>query len=699
MSTVPTQTAGVNVEPVTEVVEPRFLNREASWLAFNDRVLEEAIDPDNPLLERLRFLTIYHTNLDEFFMIRVSGLKQQVRANVDVLSVEGRTPLSQLDLVMETLRPSLVKAQRCLQRDLLPGLAQHSVELTSYSQLNPAARAEWNDWYDRFVHPVLTPLATGPTQPFPFISNLSLNLGMYVRSPSTGEERFARVKVPPTLPRFVLISGNGRTPPLTYLAIEEIIGANLHKLFPGVDVDQAWPFRVTRDADLEIKEDEADDLLQALEVELRRRRFGEAVRLELAAGAPGRIRQFLRRGLGLDESDIYDLDTQLGVQDFAQFLGLDLPELKYAPHVGGTSTSLLDSSDIFSNIADHDVLLHHPFDSFAPVVDFVRQAACDPQVYAIKQTLYRTSGDSPIIDALEEAVENGKQVAAIVELKARFDEENNITWARRLEEAGVHVIYGVPGLKTHAKLALVVRNESGLLKRYAHVGTGNYNPTTARVYTDFGLFTADPRITADVADLFNRLTGFAEPASYRRLLVAPRHMKKRLIKLIRAEREVAEEGGEGRIIIKCNAITEPDIIRELYLASGAGVRVDLLIRGICCLLPGVPGMSENIRVRSVVGRFLEHSRVYWFGQGGDPAVFIGSADAMDRNLNARIEVLAPINRPDQKQWLREVVLERYLSDVERTREMDSEGRYHRVRDTEPAGGPDVHQQFMGERSD
>ncbi len=674
--------------------EPIFLNRELSWLAFNDRVLEEAMDEATPLVERLRFLSIVNTNLDEFFMIRVSGLMQQVNAGIEVVSADGMSPRAQLKAIHERLVPALAASQRCLTQSVLPAFEANGVRVRHYADLGKKKRARWDDWFDRSVLPILTPLATGPTQPFPFISNLSLNFGMYVRSRS-GEERFARVKVPPTLPRLVRISeGNdAKTPPLEFLPIEELIGANLHKLFPGVEVDTPWLFRVTRDADFELKEDEANDLLTAIQEELRKRRFGEAVRLEVPTGMPERVRSHLMRGLNLHENAVYEIDGVMDVPSYGrQLLDVDVPELRYTPFVPAHPPAITDS-DIFADIRAGDVLLHHPFESFAPVVDFITEAARDPAVLAIKQTLYRTSGDSPVIAALETAAENGKQVAAIVELKARFDEENNIVWAQRLEQVGVHVIYGVPGLKTHSKLALVIRKEGDVLRRYAHIGTGNYNPTTARLYTDLGLFTTDPDITRDVADLFNRLTGFANPPSYRKLLVAPRHMRKQLVGFIRREAEEARAGRPARIIAKCNAITDATIIQELYEASLAGVPIDLLVRGICCLRPGVPGLSENIRVRSVVGRFLEHSRVYWFENGGEPRVYLGSADWMGRNLVRRVEVCTPVENPALVRWMRDVYLERYLNDTERSRLMRSDGSFERIRDREP-DGPDVHMQFM-----
>ncbi|MCO4748251.1 MAG: polyphosphate kinase 1 [Proteobacteria bacterium] len=667
----------------------RYLNRELSWMAFNERVLEEALDPATPLLERLRFLTIFHTNLDEFFMIRVSGLKQQVAAGVDMLSPDGLSPRGQLHRVAERLKPTLERAQHTLLDSVLPELAEHDVHIVHYASLSAAERKTWDDWYLRHVHPVLTPLAVGPTHPFPFISNLSLNLGLFVTS-SAGEARFARVKVPGMLDRLIPLDGEDTPGPVRLLALEELIAANLDSLFPGMTLSEAWAFRVTRDADVAIKDDEADDLLQVIQEGIRRRRFGQAVRLEVQAGMPAEMIETIQHGLDLDGQDLYSVRGMLGVSRLSEIIDLDLPELKYPPFVPRRGRVLGDEP--FAAIRAQPILLHHPYESFNPVVDFVRKAARDPAVLAIKQTLYRTSGNSPVIQALEEAVENGKQVAAIVELKARFDEENNIVWARRLEEAGVHVIYGVTGLKTHCKMTLVIRQEHDMLRRYAHIGTGNYNATTARVYTDLGLFTSDRNLTADVANLFNRLTGFAEPAGFRKLLVAPRHMKRELIELIRREAEHAEAGRPARIIIKANSVTDTQVIDELYAASARGVEVDLLVRGICCLIPGLPGLSERIRVRSVVGRFLEHSRVYWFDNGGTADAYIGSADMMDRNMERRVEILAPLQDAELTHWLRETFLRAYLDDRGRTREMQSDGSYVRLR--KAPEDPDVHRTFQ-----
>lgn len=667
---------------------PRFINRELSWMAFNERVLEEALDPRTPLLERLRFLTIFHTNLDEFFMIRVSGLKQQVAAGVDVLSPDGLSPRGQLHRIAERLQPTLRRAEAALIEQVLPELVEREVELAHYDSLTLPERAKLDRWYLHHVHPVLTPLAVGPTHPFPFISNLSLNLGLFVTS-SAGETRFARVKVPGMLDRLIPLDPDSEHP-TRMLALDELIAANLNSLFPGMTLSKPFVFRVTRDADVAIKDDEADDLLKVIQEGIRRRRFGQAVRLEIQEGMPQSMIDTLHAGLDLDPEDIYPVRGVLGVPELSALLDLDLPELKYPPFVPRRGRVLGDEP--FATIRAEPLLLHHPYESFNPVVEFVRKAARDPSVLAIKQTLYRTSGNSPMIQALEEAVENGKQVAAIVELKARFDEENNIVWARRLEEAGVHVVYGVTGLKTHCKMTLVIRQEGEMLRRYAHIGTGNYNPNTARVYTDLGLLTSNRDLTADVANLFNRLTGFAEPTGFRQLLVAPRHMKGELIEMIREESTHARAGRPAQIIIKANAVTDLKLMEELYAASDAGVQIELLVRGICCLIPGKPGLSENIRVRSVVGRFLEHSRIYWFRNNGDARAYMGSADLMDRNLERRVEILAPLQDAKLKRWLREEFLESYLKDVSRTRMMQPDGTYTRAPQSPDAF--DVHQSFL-----
>jgi polyphosphate kinase len=672
-----------------------MLDRETSWLHFDERVLEEARDRSNPLLERLRFLTIFHTNLDEFFMIRVSGIKQQVAEGIDVLSHQGQTPRQRLTALAVEVRAALAAAEIVLD-DVLQELTAQGVTLLRYRELPEAEQRRWDAFFFAKVHPTLTPLAISPAFPFPFVSNLSLNLAVQVTSPE-GERRLVRLKIPDHLHRFVPTDGDEQAaPPIKLMPIESLVKANIASLFPGMHVGTPYTFRVTRDADVEIREDEADDLMKSIEDEIRKRRLGHAVRLEIDASAPEEIVEELREGLGLSDEDTYRIRGIVDPSGLAHLVDLPLPHAKFAPFAPRVPVGLDGESDVFERLRQGDVLLHHPFDGFTPVAEFVRQAARDPNVLAIKQTLYRTSSQSPVVGALLEAVENGKQVAAVVELKARFDEANNIVWARRLERAGVHVIYGLPGLKVHAKLSLVVRREEDVLRRYAHVGTGNYNQVTARVYTDLGLLTCDPDVTADVADLFNRITGFARPERYRKLLVAPRFLARRLLELIHFEAEEARAGRPAAMILKCNAISELGMIEALYEADAAGASIDLLVRGVCGLLPGVPGLSEHTRVRSVIGRFLEHSRVFWFHHGGDPVVLLGSADLMGRNLHRRLEVLVPVEDRKLRRWLREVYLQRYLDDVGRSRRMLPDGTWTRVRDEVGHAEPDVHQQFLAD---
>ena len=671
----------------------RFLNRDLSWLAFNERVLHECLVEEVPLVERLRFLTIFYTNLDEFYMVRVSGLMQQLDAGIEAVSTEGLSVAKRLALIQHRVRKVTVQAQEVLSDKLLPALASEGVHIVRYHELDASAKSHWDEWYRQRVQPILTPLAVGPTHRFPFISNLSFNLALMVKTPA-GDARLARVKIPlQNLPRLLRLKRpKGQDPSIEqYLPIEDLISANLEALFPNMEVGTAYPFRVTRDADLEIKEDEADDLLEAMQQGLRVRRFGQAVRLEVADDTPEEICSALLRGVNLDATSMYRVKGLMSVPDLHRLLRADRPALRFRPTVPRQRGDL-SGTDLFATIKMRDVLVHHPFDGFRPVVDFVRAAAADPDVLAIKQTLYRTSGDSQIIRALQHAVEQGKQVAAIVELKARFDEENNIVWAQRLEASGVHVIYGVPGLKTHAKLCLVVRREGDTLVRYCHIGTGNYNETTARVYTDLGLFSARPEIVGDVAQLFNALTGFSMPSSYARLLVAPNHMKRALLQHIRDEETAAREGRDARMILKCNAVVDKDVIEALYCASEAGVEIDLLVRGICCAVPGVKGMSSNIRVKSVVGRFLEHHRVYYFHNGGDSAVYVGSADLMDRNLDRRVEVLAPVEDQRLKTWLVDYLLKSYLDDTSKSHVMNNDGSYAAPQTT--ATSDDLHHRLL-----
>ncbi|GAB4427644.1 MAG: polyphosphate kinase 1 [Chloroflexi bacterium OHK40] len=665
--------------------EPSYLNRELSWIEFNRRVFEEARDRANPLLERIKFLAIFASNLDEFFMIRVSGIKQQISAGVQKQSPDGLTPTEQLAAVRRALIPQLEEERDLLLNDLLPSLREQGVHLYSYRELNKRQREWVGEYFRHHVFPVLTPLAFDSSRPFPFISNLSLNLAVVIQDREKGE-LFARVKVPEVLPRLVPIPPDLCDAPRDVLPgrqscfvwLEQVIAANLNALFPGVEVVESYPFRVTRNADMEIEEDEADDLLETIEQGVRQRRFGEVVRLTVDVSMPDRIAGLLLTNLKISLSDLYTVRGPLGLADLMSLLRLDRPDLKDRPHVPVVPAALRGGSEIFETIRQGDLLLHHPYHSFSPVVDFIQTAAEDPQVLAIKQTLYRAGSNSPIVKALMHAREQGKQVTAVVELKARFDEENNIIWARQMERAGVHVVYGLLGLKVHAKLALVVRQEQEGIRCYAHLGTGNYNAATARIYTDLGLLTCDPAITADVVDLFNFLTAYSRQEVYRKLLVAPVTLRSRLLALI--EREIAchKANGDGRLIFKMNALVDIGMIDALYRASQAGVRIDLIVRGMCSLRPGVPGLSETISVRSIVGPFLEHSRIFYFHNGGQPVIYAGSADLMERNLDRRVEELFPIESPELMRFVREVLLESYLADNRRARVLLPDGRYMRL---------------------
>ncbi len=660
------------------LMESPLINRELSWIEFNSRVLDEALDPSQPLLERLKFLAIFSTNLDEFFMVRVSGLREQLEANPMMLSPDGLTPVSQLKRISERLRQLTELQMRCLIRQVLPGLEEYGVHIIPYGKLNKAQKDELREFFNERVFPVLTPLSVDPSHPFPYISNISLNLGILVvpEKPENGEEpRFARVKLPPNVPRLFPVSGDG----FCFVLLEEVISAHIETLFPGMRILECQPFRITRDADIEIEEDEAGDLLKTVEQQLRQRRFGFGVRLEVAAGMTPYMVKMLRSSLVLDEQSVYTIDGPLNIPDLTSLTRLDLPELKDQPFTPKTPATLVTHESIFDAIRNQDILLHHPYDSFAPVTEFLLEAARDPNVLAIKQTLYRVGKDSPIVEALIEAAENGKQVAVLVELKARFDEENNIHWARRLEKAGAHVVYGLIGLKTHSKIALVVREEKGLLKRYVHLSTGNYNPLSSRIYTDLGFFTSRPEFGADASDLFNYLTGFSRHERYQKLLVAPVNLRKTMIELIRREVIHQQSGRPAGIFAKFNSFTDAGMIDEMYAASREGVPIDLIIRGICCLRPGIPGKSETIRVGSVVGRFLEHSRVYRFVNGGNDEIYIGSADLMNRNLDRRVEVLFPIEDEKLKDRIVREIMELSLKDTVKMRWLQSDGTYVRPR--------------------
>jgi len=665
-----------------------YFNRELSWLEFNDRVLHEALDSRTPLLERLKFLAIFSSNLDEFFMVRVAGLKQQVEAGVTSLTADGRTPGDQLDGINQRLLPMVKEQHEHFEQILRPLLAKQGIYLLDYMDLNSEQRTYLQNYFEEQIFPVLTPLAVDPSHPFPYISNLSLNLAVVVKDPDKGEEFFARVKVPKVLPRFVALPQPLRErqkgKPATWMGVplEQVIAHNLEFLFPGMNIQEYHPFRITRNADLAVEEDEADDLLLAIEEGLRKRRLGgSAVRMEIHATVPETLRETLMREMGLQDSDVYEIDGLLGLGDLMSFMGLPLPELKDTPWTPVMPVELRslsggdDSEDFFSIIRQRDLFVHHPYNSFSGTVQrFITQAADDPDVLAIKMTLYRTSGDSPIVNALIKAAENGKQVAVLVELKARFDEENNILWARKLEQAGVHVVYGIIKLKTHTKIVLVVRQEEKQIRRYVHIGTGNYNPKTARIYTDLGLLSCREDLGADLTDLFNFLTGYSRQRSYRKLLAAPVNLRDRMTGMIRREIEHCRQGNTGRIVAKMNSLVDPKIIATLYEASQAGVQIDLIVRGICCLRPGVVGVSDNIRVISIVGRFLEHSRIYYFYNQGDEEVYIGSADWMRRNLDRRVEAVTPIEDPEIIKDLQEI-LAIMMADNRQAWELQPDGRY------------------------
>ncbi|MCQ9368918.1 RNA degradosome polyphosphate kinase [Brevibacterium sp. 91QC2O2] len=635
----------------------RFFDRELSWLAFNERVLTLAADESIPLLERLNFLAIFASNLDEFFMVRVAGLKRRIQTGLAVPTLTGETPLTVMAKISRRARELMERQVELFRADIRPRLADEGIHFVTMDQLDGDERAMADDFFTSQVFPVLTPLAVDPSHPFPYISGLSLNLGVLLRNPTTGAELFARVKVPQTLPRFINVSAHrgvrqvGPDTPARFLKLEDLIAAHLTRLFTGMEILNCSVFRVTRNEDLEVEEDDTENLLKALEKELLRRRFGPAVRLEATGDLHPRVREILIDELELDEREVFTLDDPLDMRGLGIVVDIERDDLHFPRAVPKTNRDLApvessDQVDVFEAMREHEVLLHHPYDSFSTSVQaFLEQAATDPQVLAIKQTLYRTSGDSPIVNALVDAAQAGKQVLAVVEIKARFDEEANIIWARKLERAGVHVVYGVVGLKTHAKLSLVVRREADGLRRYCHVGTGNYNPKTARGYEDLGLLSTDPVLADDLSKLFNRLSGYSPLADFSRLLVSPQRVREGLLELIGQQTELAAAGRPARIRIKVNSIVDEALVDALYLASRAGVKVQLFVRGICSLRPGVPGLSENIEVRSVLGRYLEHSRIFVFGSGAESTAYIGSADLMHRNLDRRVEALVRLETP------------------------------------------------------
>ncbi len=670
--------------PAADLDNPFFyLNRELSLLAFQKRVLEEAVDAENPLLERVRFLSIVGSNLDEFFMVRVAGLIRQLESGTGEIGADGMTPREQLDAIRTEVGTLMTAAQRCLHKQLMPALERSGIHFLDYSELNARQKTKADKYFEDIIFPVLTPLAFDPGRPFPHISNLSVNLAVLIRD-TNGDERFARVKVPDSLPQIIPVDRVARKkaakPPQAFIWIEDLIAANLQALFPGMEILESHPFHITRDADIEIQELEAGDLLETTEEGLRQRRFGDVVRLQVGVGMPSHILKILISNLEVDRKSIFRMKGRLSLSRLRHVADIDRSDLKWPSFVSQVPPPLdneNEEEDLFAIVRRTDVLLHHPFDSFAPVVDLLHKAAHDPSSLAVKMTLYRVGRNSPIVAQLLEAIGDETQVAALVELKARFDEESNIEWARALEKSGGHVVYGLSGLKVHAKAALVVRQEGDQIRRYVHLGTGNYNPTTAHLYTDIGLFTADEDIAADVTDLFNYLTGYSAKTDYRKLFVAPINLRQRFEALVRREIEHQKKSGNGRIILKMNSLTDAKMIRLLYEASQAGVQVELLVRGICCLRPGVPGASEKIRVTSIVGRFLEHSRIYYFANGGDETVYAGSADLMSRNLNRRVEVLFPIENARLIRHLRDKVLDLYLADNVKARVMLPDGTYER----------------------
>jgi polyphosphate kinase len=666
----------------------RLIDRELSWLAFNERVLELAEDASIPLLERCRFLAIFSSNLDDFFMIRVASVKRKLGGGVTKKNTAGFTPAELMAEISKKTQELIARQTKCFQTDILPKLAQNGIEITDWDSLTEAEKNYINRIFTNKIFPVLTPLAVDPSHPFPYISGLSLNLAVLVKQPETNEELFARVKVPPSLPRFIETAEFAGT---RFIPLEKVIIANLHQLFPGMEIEDYYTFRITRNADLELEEEESENLLESMEQELLRRKFGPPVRLEVANDIGSDLLNRLKLELSIREEDISRYSEPLDLTGLNRIADLDRPELKFVPFRNQIAHELREvdpdsNEEFFAAIRRNEILLHHPYDSFnSSVVRFLEAAATDPNVLAIKQTLYRTSGDSPIVNALIEAAEAGKQVLAVIEIRARFDEQANVRWARKLEDVGVHVVYGLVGFKTHAKLSLVVREEGNTVRRYSHVGTGNYNPKTARMYEDLGLLSAADELGEDLNKLFNQLSGFAPQYSYNRLLVAPRTIRSGLLEQIDREIENKKAGKHAFIRLKLNSLLDEEFVEALYRASIAGVEIDLVVRGICSLLPGIPGVSENIRVRSVLGRFLEHSRIFHFANGGEDEIYIGSADLMDRNLNRRVESLVQITRPEHKKELIKV-FDLYVSSTTSGWHLLPTGKWLKV-DKTPDGAP------------
>ena len=665
-----------------------YINRELSWLEFNQRCLQQAFDPTVPLLERVRFLSIFSNNLDEFFMVRVSGLKEQVKAGVTDTPADGLSPAQQLVLIRERVLPMLNEQRRCFHDLIIPALAENHIDVLTYEQLSAAEQHALAAYFEAEVFPVLTPLAVDPGRPFPHISNLSLSLAILMRV-AEGISRFARIKVPNVLSRIVPVhdvlrrysdslSREEGTSRQRYIFLENLIDAHLGMLFPGLQVTASSTFRVTRNTDMDITEEEASDLLETIEEGVRQRRFGQVVRMTIDVDMPDVLRDVLVEHLELEPEDVYAIRLPLGMNDLSALANIDAPQLRFPPYIPQRPSTLPAEEDLFTAIRRQDILLHHPYDSFMPVIEFFERAAVDPQVLAIKTTLYRTGQNSPIVEALLKAQEMKKQVAVLVELKARFDEENNISWARALESQGVHVVYGLLGLKTHAKISLVVRREADGVRRYVHLSTGNYNSSTARLYTDLGMFTCREDIASDASELFNRLTGYSFPTRYRKLLVAPEYLRPQMTALIEREIGHARVGHKAQLILKMNSLVDPRMIRLLYEASQAGVQIDLLVRSVCCLRPGVPGVSDRIRVRCLIGRFLEHSRVYYFYNDGSPEIYMGSADLMQRNLDHRVETIFPVEADALRQRILDEVLGIELADTAKAQTLMTDGSYQRV---------------------
>lgn len=669
-----------------------YFNRELSWLKFNERVLEEAEDNKNPLLERLKFLAIFSNNLDEFIMIRYAGLKEQVDAGISKLSFDGLTPLAQIKTISQHLRPLLKRHRKHLSKVILPELCKHGVVLEHMDQLTKTDLEIVDNYFEEALFPILTPLAVDSSHPFPRLPNLSFSLLVELLDPDTQQLKNAVVQVPSVLSRFVRLPAQ-KNKPYRFVLSEEIIRIKADKLFMGHKVLRSYPFRVTRNADFELAEDEADDLLQVIEDEVRKRRWGDAVRLEVMQDMPSNRQDYLRANLALTNDDVYQLDAYLNAGVFMELASLDIPQLRDVPFVSRLPSEFRGAHNIFAAVAAHDILIHHPFHAFDSVLSLIEQAANDPDVLAIKQTLYRVGKNSPIVKELAMAAGNGKHVTALVELKARFDEENNIVWARELERSGVHVVYGFAGLKTHCKVLLIVRREIDGIRRYVHLGTGNYNPSTSKLYTDLAVLSCDDELGADVSELFNLLTGFSKQGEWRKLWVAPLTLRKKVLEAIEREINFATEGKEAKIIAKMNSLVDPEVIRYLYRASQAGVHIDLIIRGICCLHPGLEGISENIRVRSVVGRFLEHSRVFYFYNSGAEDIYLGSADWMQRNLNRRVEVVFPVEDSYLKNKVMQI-LELCLKDNVKARELHQDGIYRFAQVQEDQQPVDVQQDLI-----